>query len=99
MIESGEKHCVTYPKKATEQHHPIVANQVKRIGGEPSRASVRRVRAGRIPTNPAARGIVPVATAVVWTTIISCGVRGLGNILDTRNPMRADWMDILEFSH
>ena len=41
----------------------------QRIGGDPSRAPVRRVRAGGIPTIPAARCMVPVATAVVWTTI------------------------------
>jgi hypothetical protein len=53
------------------------------------------VRAGKIPTNPAASGIVPVATAVVCTTINSCAVRGVGKSLEIRNPISADWMDIL----
>jgi len=38
---------------------------------------------------------VPVATAVVCTTIISCAVSGVGNSRDSRNPMRADCKDIL----
>lgn len=66
------------------------------MGGVPSRSSLSKVRAGKIPTNPAARGIVPVATAVVWTTIISWGDKGAGRVLDIRNPMRADWIDILQ---
>jgi len=66
------------------------------MGGDPSLDSSRRVSAGIMPTNPAASGIVPVATAVVCTTIISWGERGVGSILDTRNPIKADWMDILE---
>lgn len=79
-----------YPKKATEHDQPAAASQVRWIGGEPSRSSLKRVRAGKIPTKPAARGIVPVATAVVCTTIISCGLRGLGSVLEIKNPMRAD---------
>ena len=73
----------------------MVASQVRWIGGTPSRSSLRSPNAGKIPTNPAARGIVPVATAVVCTTIISCGVRGVGSIREIRNPIKADWIDIL----
>lgn len=38
---------------------------------------------------------VPVATAVVCTTINCCAVNGAGNIRDKRNPMSADCKDIL----
>jgi hypothetical protein len=68
------------------------------MGGRPSCASFSKLSAGRIPTKPAARGIVPVATAVVWIITVVCGVdlmREGGRSLDTRKPMRADWRDIL----
>lgn len=51
--------------------------------------------AGSIPTKPAARGMVPVATAVVCTTMFSCGVIGVGKKRDSKKPMRADCRDIL----
>ncbi len=46
--------------------------------------------------NHTARGIVPVATAVVCTTMISWGLRGFGSILDIRKPIKADCNDILQ---
>lgn len=49
------------------------------------------------PKSPTAKGIVPVATAVVCTTIISWALRGLGSILDMRKPIKADCRDILKF--
>lgn len=85
----------TYPKNATEHDQPTAASQLRWIGGEPSRSTLSNVRAGKMPTNPAARGIVPVATAVVCTTMISWGVRGVGRVLEMRKPMRADCIDIL----
>lgn len=38
---------------------------------------------------------VPVATAVVCTTIISCAVNGVGNRRESKNPISADCNDIL----
>jgi len=60
------------------------------MGGVPSLSSESNPRAGMIPTKPAAKGIVPVATDVVWTTMISWGVSGVPSILEIRNPMSAD---------
>lgn len=85
----------THPKYATAHDQPIADIHVRCIGGTPSRSSLSRLSAGRIPTNPAARGIVPVATAVVCTTIISCGESGVGRMREMRKPISADCMDIL----
>lgn len=52
--------------------------------------------ANGFPKSPTAKGIVPVATAVVCTTIISWALRGLGSILDMRKPIKADCRDILK---
>jgi hypothetical protein len=42
---------------------------------------------------------VPVATAVVCTTIISWAVSGVGSSRDSKNPIIADCRDILEESN
>jgi hypothetical protein len=97
-VEKGKKKK-TCPKYATEHDQPTVASQDKRMGGAPSISSDKSPRAGKIPTKPAAKGIVPVATAVVCTTIISWGVRGALSIRETKKPMRADCMDILTAKH
>jgi len=60
------------------------------MGGVPSLSSESNPRAGNIPTKPAAKGIVPVATDVVWTTIISWGVSGVLSIREIRKPISAD---------
>jgi hypothetical protein len=86
----------TNPKNATEHDHPIPASQVRFMGGDPSRASSSSFKAGIIPTNPAAKGIVPVATAVVCTTMISCALSGRGSSREMRKPIRADCKDILQ---
>jgi hypothetical protein len=57
-----------------------------------------------IPTNPAARGIVPVATATVCKMTFSCGVNGFdtrvgktrGMNLKMAKPSRADCSDIID---
>lgn len=58
-----------------------------------------------IPTSPAAKGIVPVATATVCRMTFSCGVNGFdmgkslgkaeGRVLRSPKPTRADWRDIM----
>ena len=35
------------------------------------------------------------ATAVVWTTMSSCALKGVGSKREMRKPMSADWRDIL----
>jgi hypothetical protein len=57
-----------------------------------------------MPTNPAASGIVPVATAVVCKMTFSCGVKGalnsegrrVGRMRNMAKPKSADWRDIIE---
>ena len=66
------------------------------MGSVPSWAMFRSPRAGIIPTKPAARAIVPVATAVVWTTTFSWGVIEEAKARESRKPMRADCKDILQ---
>ena len=61
-------------------------------------------KAGMIPTKPAAKGIVPVATAVVWRMTFSCGVNGAwknlgrtaGKTRKIAKPKRADCSDIID---
>lgn len=57
------------PKKATAKHQPIRASGDKMIGSEPSRFGDNWAKAGKMPTKPAANGMVPIAVAVVWSKI------------------------------
>lgn len=59
------------PKNATAKHHTTRSVYPSTMGSRPSISCVIMPRAGMMPTKPAARGIVPVATAVVWSTTFS----------------------------
>ena len=50
----------TYPKNATERDQAMAFHHDRCMGGTPSRSSERRPSAGRMPTKPAASGMVPV---------------------------------------
>lgn len=66
--QSGD---VIDPKKAIAKHQPIKERGDKMMGSDPSNFGDNCARAGMIPTNPAARGIVPIDVAVVWSK--TCG--------------------------
>lgn len=90
-FNSGSAHqSRTYPKKAIPNDQKIPIVHVNFRGGLPSFFSFRRPKAGMIPTNPAASGIVPVATAVVCNTTFSWAVNGLSNNAPNSLPISAD---------
>lgn len=75
------------------------------MGSRPSSSWFIMPKAGIMPTRPAARGMVPVATAVVWSTTFSAVVKGWkagkrrgkrGPSLNIKKPIKADWSDIMD---
>ena len=122
QLKSHGNFGVTNPKKATTSQHVFDNNpggddsparhhktRLQYPNVIPSRPSSSRViisKAGIMPTNPAARGIVPVATATVWRMTFSWGVNGFfigssfgmaaGRVLRSPKPTRADWRDIID---
>ncbi len=48
---------MSHPKNATAHDHPTAPIQLRVKGGDPSFSISNRPKAGRMPTNPAARGI------------------------------------------
>ena len=50
----------TDPKKAIAKDHSTALDQFTTKGGDPSFSGSSRDKAGKIPTNPAARGIYEV---------------------------------------
>ena len=56
-LQTDEPYQCTRPKKAIAHDHKIALPQLIFNAGEPSSSTLRRVKAGRMPTYPAANGI------------------------------------------
>lgn len=65
-----------YPKKAIAQDQMTAFDQLTMTGGEPSSSGSNKDSAGRIPTNPAARGIFrDTKTSLISSPKMRVGLR------------------------
>ena len=92
--------AIKTPKNAIAKHQSTISPALKKTGPPGLSSNVIICSAGMIPTNPAANGIVPVATAIDWRTMFSAGPKGVERkgfaALKIAKPRREDWRDIIE---